>query len=459
MPRQIPDVPNGWKPPDPDLGRSYEIELITPMVGGGATAGKVDLDFPIRPTAIRGHLRHWWRLIRGHSLGREMWRREEEIFGSTEFPSPLTVTVKVLTEIEQFTPANRQKDDPSSPIDYALFPSIENNHPVTKEGLRFLITIQSASPAELTHRRKAQNEKRSRAKRPVLSPSIADIDGDITTALSAWLTFGGIGGRTRRGCGAIHCRNLKEPFPNLPARIFVGSAQQSAIEAWNKSLEAYRKFRQTPRGKLHRKTIQTRKGPKLIRVPGRSHWPEADSIRQITGCSLKPLKNAPPSGVPADEDPRDHSTPVVPEHLLPAFPKAVLGLPINFHFVDGPKKKEGAKANKDPNLVRLFPVLPVKHGGTEKANRMASPIVTRPIWMDGNWHPAVIILNQWLPEAMQVRIEGHNALLTGDLVKDLPLNRVVDASLGDITPMRGKANAIEALIDFLGSQTFTEVTR
>ena len=49
-------------------------------MGGGASTGNVDLDFPIRTTAIRGHLRHWWRLIRGQSLGNKMRQREEEIF-------------------------------------------------------------------------------------------------------------------------------------------------------------------------------------------------------------------------------------------------------------------------------------------------------------------------------------------------------------------------------------------
>lgn len=458
MQREIPDVPKGWKPPKPESGRSYEIELITPMVGGGATAGKVDPDFPIRRTAIRGHLRHWWRLIRGHSLGDRMWRREEEIFGSTEFPSPVTITVKALTKAEQFDPADKQKLDPFGPVAYALFASIENNHLVTREGLRFQISVQAANPADLTRRRRAQNERRTKARQPAFAPSIDSIETDIAEALSAWLKFGGIGGRTRRGCGAVHCHNYAEIVPDLPARTFVGPAQTSALEAWKKALEAYREFRQTPRGKVHQKTIQTRNGPKTIRVPGRSHWPEADSIRKITGCSLKPPTGTPASGVPADEDTRDHSTPVVPDSLLPAFPKAILGLPINFHFADGPNKGAAA-VSLDPKDVQVYPLLPTANGRMEKAERMASPIITRPLWINGKWHPAIIILDQCLPEAMQVRVEGKNASLTGNLVYDLPLTRVVDASLGRITPMRGKSSAIESLIEFLGTRSFTEVTR
>src|SRR5437764_717146 len=86
MPKDIPNCPG--KPQETvELPKTYAVEVITPLVGGGVEAGRIDERFPIRATAIRGHLRHWWRLTIGRSLGAGMWRREEEIFGSTEFPS------------------------------------------------------------------------------------------------------------------------------------------------------------------------------------------------------------------------------------------------------------------------------------------------------------------------------------------------------------------------------------
>lgn len=39
--------------------------LITPMFGGGVTAGEVDPEMPIRASALRGQLRFWWRLLHG----------------------------------------------------------------------------------------------------------------------------------------------------------------------------------------------------------------------------------------------------------------------------------------------------------------------------------------------------------------------------------------------------------
>ncbi|MFO0881807.1 MAG: type III-B CRISPR module RAMP protein Cmr1, partial [Gemmataceae bacterium] len=65
MPREIPDVPHGWKPPPPAPGRSYDIELVTPMFGGGVVTRENDRSFPIRATAIRGQLQFWWRATVG----------------------------------------------------------------------------------------------------------------------------------------------------------------------------------------------------------------------------------------------------------------------------------------------------------------------------------------------------------------------------------------------------------
>jgi CRISPR-associated protein Cmr1 len=447
MPREIPDCPG--KPQAQQQPRVLSIEIITPMVGGGVVAGETDLRFPVRATAIRGHLRYWWRLTVGHPLGDGMWQREQEIFGSTDFPSPLVVRVTKASPVEQFDPADGKLIDRFGPIAYALFASIENKHRVACEGLRFDLLIESPGADSLNRRRAAQNAMRKQAGKSALPATIQPIQSDIDTAVQAWLAFGGLGGRTRRGCGAVHCKSAVAGLPKIPGTVLVGKPQTSAIAAWRDALQAYRDFRQNPRGRKHAKTL---KSGKIVSVPGRSHWPEADSLRQITGCALKPPAGTPPSGVPADEDTHDHSTPVVPKGVLPAFPKAVLGLPINFHFADGPAKNRPAEADLDPNGVQLYPLIPGPSGKLEKAERMASPVITRPLWLDGKWHPAIVILDQPLPAGFKVRVEGRNAAIGGALSYDVPLNQVVDAGLGVLTPMRGRASAIDALLEFLTNE-------
>jgi CRISPR-associated protein Cmr1 len=428
------------------------------MFGGGVEAGKPDETLPIRGTAIRGHLRYWWRATIGYRLGNNMWQREEEVFGSTEFPSPVTVVVFDRPGLQLVDPSY---GDRFGPIAYALFSAIENQQQVVKEGVSWRLHLSWDGAAGLETRRRAQNAHRRKDRKPPLADTIEDITADLDSAFKAWCAFGGLGARTRRGCGAVHCTSIAPELPDLLGKVLVGRPQSNALEAWKEAVKVYRDFRQSPRGRKHGKTINTKNGPRTIQVPGRSHWPEADSIRKITGCALKAPSGTSSSGVPADEDPNDHSSPVVPEGMLPAFPKATLGLPINFHFADGPGKNRPGQATKDPQDVQLVPLLPGPCGSLERADRLASPVITRPLWLGGTWCPAVIVLDQSLAGGFQVRLEGKHALAGGaDLSCDLPFRRVVGASLGDLRPMRGRSSALEALTDFLTSQAgFREVTR
>ena len=429
--------------------REYQIFLITPLFGGGAEAGQPDEDFPIRGTSIRRQLRFWWRTVIGHRLGARMWQREEEVFGSTEFPSPLDIRILEQPNLVQVDPTYGER---YGPIAYALFSAVENEQQVMKEGGAFRLQLAWANRAELENRRKAQNARRRADGKPRLPDTVDDIEPDITAALRAWCAFGGIGARTRRGCGAIFCRDFTSELPALDATILVAAPRSNALEAWKESLKAYRDFRQSPRGRLHPKTLRS---GKTVRVPGRSHWPEADSIRGITGSALKPSSPASMPQVPADENPNDHSVPIVPQELLPAFPRAVLGLPINFHFADGPGKNRPGQPNSDPQDVQLIPVAADGKDG----DRMSSPVITRPIWLGGQWHPGIIILHQQRPNDLRVRLTGRRARSDGtDLSVDLPSDCIVGPALGKLRPMRGKASALDALRDYLTNSSFYEIS-
>ncbi len=436
MPRQIPDCPTNISIPKRRESRSYEIELITPMVGGGAVAGEVDFDFPIRPTAIRGHLRYWWRLIRGHSLGERMWRREEEIFGSTEFPSPIEIRISNWSKPVLFPATNFDRFRPEA---YALYSACEGKKNIVRQGLKFTLSVIWPDLDELMRRRKAQIRSRNK-KLPI---DIEDLTPDIEDMFGAWLTFGGLGARTRRGCGAVYCNKpgmFQPPKLAVGVRIFLGPTQSDSMSSWYHSILPYRDFRQTPRGKMHAKTLNS---GDTIQVPGRSHWPEPDSIRNLTGCSLKPSTGYSPSGVPSDQDTRDHSIPIVPSNLLPAFPKAVLGLPINFHFADGPRKYALGQANLDPQNVELRPF-------DESLDRMASPVLTRPLFVDGKWRPSVIILNTQLPENFRARLFGSKAKAGGGMI-NLPISAsaIQGDNVAKLETMRGQKNALEALVVYL----------
>lgn len=412
MPREIPDVPKGWQPPQPGSGRSYEIELITPMFGGGATAGKVDPDFPIRPTAIRGHLRHWWRLVRGLSLGDGMWQREEEIFGSTEFPSPVTVIVSPGAKKPKLYPIGGIK--PTSTRGYVLFPAIDKGHDLLEHGYQFRLMLSIIPSDELHLRRNGQNRKRKPTEQ--LPAEIAPIEEDVLAAMRAWVLFGGMGARIRRGCGALRVIKESEPLlasqpdqllkrtlREMPAEAQVFQAQSPVphLEAWERVIELLKSFRQPPparRGEPRRK------------------FPEAETLRRITRV-------------------RGHRNRSIPESDLPSgFPRAELGLPIVFQFKDG----------SGPDGETALP-----HGNDSDGKplqRMGSPVILKPISVSPTHSlPTIIVLHR--PKNLTVDV----ASATGQPVAGAQFAGYPNSPLAGTT-----GSAVEAFINFSG---FTEVTR
>ena len=176
-----------------------------------------------------------------------------------------------------------------------------------------------------------------------------------------------------------------------------GNSDLTPMIAWQNSVDAYQRFRQSFRGKKHEKKMPN---GKTNRVPGRSHWPEPDSIRDLTNFALEPKVPA-PTTVDADLDPHDHRRRIViQDQEKPNFPRAVLGLPIVFHFSDGPERMTAAIKVPDPADVELRPRA-LNTDGTPKSDakgrpvtldRMGSPVITKPRKLNGVWHAVVLIL-------------------------------------------------------------------
>lgn len=360
---------------DPGAGGSqkeqvYQIELITPMYGGGVEAGVNEQERPIRVPSIRGQLRFWWRATRGTAFTslEELKKREAEIWGSTEKASPTWVEVDCA-------PYNQSRDyngnygfDRYGPETYALFPAAnqENRHNLVKEGLSFSLRLRYD----------------------------AEHEADVQGAVWAWVNFGGLGARTRKGCGALFCRELapqnaqtfgtwlKEnlqrygvtssavaKLPSLSKKILFGKAEGAALTAWSKGLAAIKEFRQG-KGFARGKGSEGR--------PGRSYWPEPDTIRRAL---------------------KSHAPGHAPDALKPdGFPRALFGLPIVFHFKD---ERAG-----DPS-TEAYP---------QGKKRMASPVLMRPLrTQDNQVIPAVIFLEGTRPDVIELK-GCSRTFSTGEIV-------------------------------------------
>ncbi len=333
----------------PEHVLNLDFQVTTALYGGGPEAGINDPLDPFRVPGIRGHLRFWWRAAVGARCPSVAPLREEEsrIWGSTDHRS--LVSIRVLAadrgterDAAAIAPDGRwQKVQP----DYALFPAQEDRRHIGKiyVGGRFQLEIAVSLPKD----------------------DHGAILEEINTTLWSWVTFGGIGGRTRRGAGALFCPQytswkpellqgdgLARPWPVLKgSTVVLGSQQQyDWPKCWDPCIRLLREFRQD---RNHQRA--------------RSNWPEPDAIR-ILRDQYAPQH--PPLG--------DDRT----------FPRAALGMPIIFHFK--------TPRDPEPNTLNVL-------DDEGKEARMASPVILKPFAVSPSRAvPMLVVLNAPGPPAKRV---------------------------------------------------------
>mgnify|MGYP005851617841 CR=1 FL=1 len=341
MPRKASEPPT-WQAPPGHETITLHLKLITPMFGGGYETRHVDEVMPIRPAAIRGHLRFWWRATAGanYNTPQELFRAEEAIWGSMEKPGKVRIHVLDATCGVPVVWARFEKN-PKNPDKYkGLATQLKHQWP------RYALEIAPDTAIEagtLTLRLRLPH----------------GLQAEVLATLAAWVCYGGIGARTRRGCGSLTV--IGNTGPGLPEpqspshangllttisgmRRVLGPETSDPIVAWKQAVDVYAAFRQM-------------RYPGHPPMPGRSKWPEPDSIRRIENSG-----------------PYTHT----PKHAVRiGFPRADLGLPIVFHFKD----------SGDPNEHTL-------QAAKERRTRLASPVITKAIAMpNGKYRPLVAVLN------------------------------------------------------------------
>jgi len=227
---------------------SFEISIITPMFGGSHQPGSVDEKNPIRSSSIRGHLRFWWRATRGAAFPTvaELRKREIQIFGDTHTPSRIKIWVQVNK-----VPAPWNNRVPNY-VSFSLKNEIEKDNVKWKENQK---SLQNFSfQLHVQYREYISDDSHK-------SVTLEDLKAEIYPALWAWINFGGIGSRTRRGCGSLYCKefapdpdksfeswfedklhdyklqldsftNVQE-WPTLSKTIYVQRTQGEILPKWN----------------------------------------------------------------------------------------------------------------------------------------------------------------------------------------------------------------------------------
>ncbi len=365
----------------PDLREERTYRFLTPVFGGGVTVEgqkkPADPRTPVRVPSIRGQLRFWWRACNpaGCETVKELAAKEEAIFGSTSQPSLLGIAVKMGPDVTR---------------DFAVLEG-----PYAAVGNRMGLAYGAFPLRDKGGNHGVLHEHSGDWTLVLTYP--ADCREHVEAALWAWAHFGGLGGRTRRGFGAIaeigrtagktlsisegwgrHVKGIEGvPWPHLPKapRLAIGPKRSTGIDAQEYLLGALRRLRQ---GEIGRKpTWDDEEG----RHPGRSYWPEADAIRKLT-------KKSKPS----------HKQPVT---KVDAFPRAVFGMPIIFDFND--------RTNTDPPKTTLLPVV-----DGERKGRLASALILRPHFVSERViEPLALVLSHPEPSSLVLVNEAKREIPAG----------------------------------------------
>ena len=341
------------------IWNSMRCRLVTPMYGGGVQAAIPDIKMPIRAAAIRGQLRFWWRLLAKQKWGLQgeaLRQAEWALWGGMETNDTDGQASKVFLRVKEIKfkgkPVEILLRDALTDLfteyapHYALFPArpAQGQAPsirLFKPDLKWELHWRLAASA-------SENDKQQ-----------------VLETLRWWVMFGGVGARTRRGCGAfiVETCSIKEIMQPISVeeaqeagcRLVMRQEKGKAEQAWKEAVERLRDFRQKANVGRNPPSEQAKREKKPA---GRSRWPEPDAIRRITKHPCVRHQPEHPAGN--------------------IFPRAMFGMPIIFHFKD----------KGEPADMQLLP---------KGKERMASPIIVRPIWQGKE---------QWVAGALLLPIDG-----------------------------------------------------
>ena len=363
--------------------------LTTPMYGGGVTPGEVDSRLPIRPGALRGQLRFWWRLLNGASRDpREVFAAESELWGGIASAGPRASRVALHVAAEPVGSDQMVKSRSHGFPAYALILDRDDDPHLLAAGYEFTLTARFGGTVTV-----AQREQ-------------------TIEAMRWWASFGGVGARTRRGLGTVTATSKDvqmepvscEEVESRGGRMVL-RAPRNAIDAWKDAVDALKHFRQG--SNVGRNAGSGNR-------PGRSRWPEPDTIRKSTG------RHAP-----------GHE----PEHKAAGhYPRAAFGLPIVFHF-KSPGDPKGPKGKG----VTLNPA---------DGDRMASPLILRSYFDGAQYHPLALLLPGW-EKCVSVSVGFESTHVVSAWPED-PDERTRWAEL--IDPMRGRgADSLSAFMHYFNT--------
>lgn len=409
MRRRITNPPEPL--PDPaklNTRWTFDLETITPVLGGGVLPFEPDEIDIVRVPGIRGHLRWWWRALFATTEDlknpKDLLRREASLWGGLPddgpVRSPVRITVDILAK-GQVVAAGQHKwkeGRDKNPGRYSPLPDWTDNDPLAY-GLFPLMRdadFLAQSPQNPKKSVDTRKLRKSLAFRVAISfDALAEpLQTQLAATLWMWIHFGGIGARTRRGFGAIAVKRCELPDRSwqrcfdrsldfierlrstvaslqhsaggsalgerlVGAKLFIIDTQpESAGAAHGRLLTKLREFRQ--------KASHGRSGTR--NKPGPSHWPEANLLRAIYTKLVTERSRTAPNW--------EHPPPEGVDATRFGAPRAAFGLPLEIKFKKSDREDARASATIYPGEGLRWP----------------SPLLLRPIAAPGGRAAAAMLI-------------------------------------------------------------------
>ncbi|VTS00795.1 type III-B CRISPR module RAMP protein Cmr1 [Tuwongella immobilis] len=416
--------------------RVFDLSLLTVLFGGGNQTRTIDKRMPVRSTSIRGQLQFWWRATAGSRYTDLAQLREAQtaIWGNTTQSSRVSVSVEAVSlgsmmpcaVFETNPQTGRFRGSPfwndpfrNNALPYALFP--------------FQGQLASGGSAIEVEPAKFVRELKFRLK--LQCP--VELWPEVETAVWAWVHFGGVGSRTRRGCGALTCPQLTSPdeaafrqkLPTLATpgvaqewpifgETYLGESGSDGISAWDRSVGELRHFRQGV-------NVGRNPGTKPNR-PGRSRFPEPEAIRRVTRA--RPNKHPRLTQIPDT-----------------AYPRAEMGLPIVVHF----QSPDEGGGQEPPDTT----ITPARSNPKQPIERMASPLILRPVKIGDKIYAMVHRLRTQPLMAVELRKGNVQVLETSDHIRGPELANYPNSPLAK-SP---NGSALEAFLRRIQDNGFRKV--
>lgn len=355
--RRLPsNPPPPFQPAAPGMIEdSFDISLITPMIGGGVRSWHVEREEPFRAAPIKSQLRFWWRTFQNAASHEELRDREHRLWGgagsgASRQASLVSLSISsVQCRKEDFQDLREGESSAQYPK-YVFFPLESQPGRVLREAsFRLSVSLRGTAREENWPQ--------------------------VVTALRLWILFGGVGARTRRGCGSLYSEKLMAAFANdLSVKsLVVALGESAATHGASASLAGARLVMSAPADgeasdvwkELVQHYMAFRQGPGIGRKApyGRSYWPEPDSIRQAL--------------------PRERWSHKIAHPSTGWFPRAAFGLPIQFKF----KETGDNKYNLKPG----------------DRDRWPSPVILKAVrFDDGKVSKLCLALKQQFPRELQI---------------------------------------------------------